>query len=339
MDSITQATLGAAVGYMVAGRRQPRKALLYGAAFGTLPDLDILIHYANEVDNFTRHRGFSHSWIVQTLVAPLFAWCCRRLDHSLSFKTWLTLIWLVFITHAGLDALTVYGTQLFWPLAVPPVMGGSVFIIDPAYTLPLLLLVFWISFRPRTSSNYRAATLVMAVSTLYLGASLAIKHQVEQRVAGELARQQIHAERFLVSATPFNILLWRIVAIEDGYYHEGFASVFDTSGEIRFSRFERGDELMEIIAGDPQYQRLAWFSHGFHAARKSEDQIVITDLRMGTEPVYIFNFALARYRQSNWESIQSIKLPEPAIPGNLLLNIWHRIWNPDHAGGLSLPGS
>ena len=141
MDSITQALLGASVQASLLGRWQGRKALLYGAMLGTLPDLDVVINYGDAVANMTYHRGFSHSLFVLSLVAVVLTWLARRIrphpDYS-AMRLFLTL-WLVLITHVTLDAFTSYGTQLFWPLQTTPVAWSSVFIIDPLYSVPLLL--------------------------------------------------------------------------------------------------------------------------------------------------------------------------------------------------------
>ena len=42
VDSLTQATLGAAVGELVLGKRLGNRAIAWGALVGTLPDLDII---------------------------------------------------------------------------------------------------------------------------------------------------------------------------------------------------------------------------------------------------------------------------------------------------------
>jgi uncharacterized membrane protein len=42
MDSITQATLGAAVGQAVLGKKIGNKAAILGAIGGTIPDLDVV---------------------------------------------------------------------------------------------------------------------------------------------------------------------------------------------------------------------------------------------------------------------------------------------------------
>ena len=43
MDSLTQLTFGAACGEAILGKKVGRKALIWGAILGTLPDLDVFI--------------------------------------------------------------------------------------------------------------------------------------------------------------------------------------------------------------------------------------------------------------------------------------------------------
>ena len=62
MDSISQLTLGAAVGEVVLGRKVGNKAILWGAIGGTIPDLDVLsAAFMDTIDQLIIHRGFSHS--------------------------------------------------------------------------------------------------------------------------------------------------------------------------------------------------------------------------------------------------------------------------------------
>ena len=53
-------------------------------------------------------------------------------------------MWLALVTHPLLDAMTVYGTQLALPFSDHPFGVGSIFIIDPLYTLPLLAGTGWV---------------------------------------------------------------------------------------------------------------------------------------------------------------------------------------------------
>ena len=74
MDSLTQAALGGVVTYAVLGPSLGKRAAIYGMALGTLPDLDVLIDFGGPIENMTHHRGFSHSFLVQTAVSPILGW-------------------------------------------------------------------------------------------------------------------------------------------------------------------------------------------------------------------------------------------------------------------------
>ena len=133
MDSLTQAVLGGTVGYAVLGNKVGGKAAIYGALLGTLPDLDVFLPYGGEVEAFTYHRGFSHSILMHLLISPFIVWLITLWDQSASRckKHWFWLIFLCLSSHAILDALTVYGTQLLWPITEYPFGVSNLFIIDP----------------------------------------------------------------------------------------------------------------------------------------------------------------------------------------------------------------
>ncbi len=142
MDSITQAVLGATLQAALLGRWQGRKALLYGAALATLPDLDVVIDYGDAVAGMTYHRSFSHSLLVLTGLALALTLLLRWRPHpGYSAGRLFVTLWLVLATHPLLDAFTSYGTQLFWPFTPTPTARSTVFIIDPLYTAPLLVAV------------------------------------------------------------------------------------------------------------------------------------------------------------------------------------------------------
>ena len=73
MDSLTQLTLGAAVGEAVLGRQVGRRAALWGALLGTLPDLDVFLPLGDAVRDFTYHRGPSLSLLCSP---PSRRWSC-----------------------------------------------------------------------------------------------------------------------------------------------------------------------------------------------------------------------------------------------------------------------
>lgn len=295
MDSLTQAALGAAVGVAVMGRRTATwKSALWGAACGTLPDLDALIDYGDPVSNMVLHRADSHALFWLTLAAPPIGWIAARVHgQSAHWRRWWLAMWLVLVTHPLLDALTIYGTQLLRPFTDHPFGVGSLFIIDPLYTGPLLAGVAVALARP-DGRGLRANLIGLAASTVYIGWSLLAQQHVSTIARASLAAQGIAAQRVLVTPAPFSTVLWRVVAMTPDAYHEGFYSLLDEAPTVRFERFDRGAPLREALAGHPPVETLARFTHGFHALREVDGEVRIADLRMGQYPAYVFEFAVGR---------------------------------------------
>lgn len=300
MDSLTQAALGAAVGVATLGRRTAVwKAAAWGAVWGTLPDLDAFIDHGDPVRNMTMHRGDSHALFWLTLLAPALGALAARVHGEWGhWRRWWLAAWLCLVTHPLLDWMTVYGTQLLRPFTDTPYGVGSVFIIDPLYTVPLLLGV-GAAFVSR-SRGLGLNALALGLSTAYLGWSVAAQAQVRAVAEAELARRGVVATQLLVTPTPFNTVLWRVVAITPDAYHEGFRSLLDDGPGMHFDRFERGAALEAPLAGVWAADRMRWFTRGVYALSTVGDEARITDLRMGQEPHYSFSFAVARHDGQRW---------------------------------------
>jgi inner membrane protein len=300
MDSLSQLALGAAVGVAVMGRRTAVwKAALWGGVAGTLPDLDVLIDRGGPVLNMVLHRGETHALLWQTLFSLPFAAAVARLSGEWGqWRRWWLAMWLALVTHPLLDAMTVYGTQLALPFSNYPYGVGSVFIIDPLYTLPLLVGAVWAVAGRGSPRGLGANALGLAISTAYLAWSFGAQQHVESVARASLASRGIAAERLLVTPTAFNTVLWRVVAMAGDAYHEGYHSLLDPapqSGQPRmaFDRYPRGNALAAELQGDDSVRRLAAFSHGFFAMRQDGARVLISDLRMGQEPNYTFTFHVA----------------------------------------------
>ncbi|AFJ01347.1 putative membrane-bound metal-dependent hydrolase [Methylophaga frappieri] len=328
MDTFTQALLGGAVGYAVAGRKSSRKALLVGAAIAVLPDLDIFIPYENDLDSMTFHRSWSHSWLVQSLLAPLIALLIYWRDQSLRYIDWWLVVWLALITHSALDALTVYGTQIFWPFMPHPASGGSIFIIDPIYSLLLLGGFLSILFFPLSRLARRIMLSVTVLSTLYLLWGLIAQFWIAQQTRDYIQQTQLDAQHFQVSAAPLNTLLWRIVIVSDTHYYQGFRSVFDGDAALTLQRFDRGLPLINALADSPDLQRFNWFTRGLFKTEQLGDVLVASDLRMGMEPDYFFRFALAKRKSGKWLPVKPAQLPTARNAESGLKWVWQRIWAP-----------
>jgi len=296
-------------------------------AIATLPDLDVLIPHEDPVDSIVSHRTWSHSWLVHSAVAPLFAIVLRRIEPTWTYATWLLLVWVALITHSGLDACTVYGTDLFWPLAKSTVIGGNVFIIDPIYTLFLLIACGLALIRPLSGRVRIFSTLMLTVSSLYLVWGLIAQTWIHQQATDSLAQQGIQPEKVLVQATPFNTLLWRILAIDKDHYYEGFRSVLDHEDKITFTKHPRNLRLLGGLNNSHTMEQLKHFNHGYYSVSQQNTSIIVNDLRMGTEPFYVFRFLIAVRGQNTTQLVTPVKQASPDIPADFFHQMWRRIFS------------
>jgi inner membrane protein len=112
---------------------------------------------------------------------------------------------------------------------------------------------------------------------------------------------------------------------ENGYY-EGYYSVLDGDNNIRFSHYPSEKSLLAGLEDDWNTQRLQWFSKGFYSVRNEGNRVVISDLRMGYEPDYVFSFAVAELGNPHASPIRPVQL-QANRDWSLLEKIWARIWD------------
>lgn len=299
MDSLTQFTLGAAVAAVCLGKKLgPRKAALLGGVLGTVPDLDVFIPFDNPVDAFVLHRGWTHSVFVHIIAAPVIGELLVRFVGALRESralVWLT-VFLCLSTHAIIDAITVYGTRIFWPFYPDPVGVGSLFIIDPLYTVPLLIVVIWAFTQKNWSYRFnRGLIAALVFSTAYLGLSVVLQENAESRAKTIFAKAGIDAKNVFAIAGPFNIIVWKVIGQENGRYHNLYLSLFDDDDQARLYTHPTRPDLTACLDGIDAFEKLRWFSRGYFGTAVQDGKVVVSDLRMGLTPSYVFQFAVAEY--------------------------------------------
>ncbi len=294
------------------GRTRPVwQAALLGALVGTLPDLDVFIDKGDEIRNMVLHRAETHALLWQALAAPLIAAVLTAITGSRElYWRWLLMVVIGLFTHSWLDAMTVYGTRIGLPFTDHPFGTASLFIIDPLYTLPLLVgLLVALTWRGPRRRQWNTAGLLL--STLYAGWAVAAQAYVTTQVVATPEARGLPPERILVTPTPFNTLLWRVVLLDDEYYAEGYYSVLDPlvapARPIRFERLQRGADLEVRTANFTDANLVREFSKGFYSLADNGRQVTITDLRMGQHPHYAFTFAFAEHQSEPLRAIEPIR--------------------------------
>ena len=283
MDTITQGALGAVLPQAFARPETVRASLVAGWLGGAAPDLDILIRSSDDpLLQLEYHRQFTHALafipfgglVVAGVLWPLF----RR---WLSFRTLYLTTTLGYATHGLLDACTSYGTQLLWPFSDARIAWNNVGIVDPFYTVPLLVFVALAAWKRRV--GWARAGVIFAIAYLLVGV---IQRDRATEVARRLAAERGHAASFVtVKPTIGNLVLWRSIYLADGRWH------VDAVRVAGGSKIYPGGSLAQAKLPDAppgsalehDLRRFAWFS-GYTLAVHPDHEDVVGDLRYAILP-------------------------------------------------------
>lgn len=287
MDPISQGLTGAALAAAAASPRETRPALIAGAIGGMIADLDALIRSnADPLLLLDFHRHFSHALIfipIGGLIAALLLWPFLR--HRLSFPRLALFATLGYATAGLLDACTSYGTHLLWPFSDARIAWNVVSIIDPLYTLPILILLVIAARRSRP--QWARAAFVFGLAWLSLGW---MQRERAEAVQFELARSRGHEiERSEVKPTLANNLLWRSVYRSEGRYYVDAIRVGSGSRVYPgqdIAVLNPATDLPELPADSVQavdVRRFDHFSDGWLARATDRDDL-IGDLRYALLP-------------------------------------------------------
>src|SRR5690554_6303921 len=153
-----------------------------------------------EVEYVNFHRGFSHSLVFGFLLAPLLGALISksRWSEGQPFWFWVQLFFWTIFTHPLLDIFTSYGTQIFLPFSDYRVEINTIFIIDPAYTLPMLIALILVMFYKREAKKRKKVIGVgIIVSHAYLLFTIFNKYAVvEPAIKAAMAQQNLQVERY-----------------------------------------------------------------------------------------------------------------------------------------------
>lgn len=281
MDSLTQIILGAAVGEAVLGRKIGNKAMLYGAIAGTIPDLDVISSFFNDtVTALEVHRGFTHSILFSVLFAPILAFLVTRFEAYKNLKDWSWLFFWTFITHPILDAQTTWGTQLFWPLDIR-LAFKNVFVVDPLYTIPFLVLLIFAMRQKKASRKRRLYNnWGLIISSSYLILTLILKGISYQTFTKELAAQHIKYKEIETKPAPLNTVLWAANVETDDAFLIGYSSFLDKN-PIQFSSYPKNHYLLGDLVHQPKVKRMIAISKGWYTINKKDNVLYFNDLRFG----------------------------------------------------------
>ena len=112
----------------------------------------------------------------------------------------------------------------------------------------------------------------------------------------------------------------------DGGYLEGFDSLVLDEPQLTLTAYPSDVDLLQEAGDIWAVARLRWFADDFLKVSVENDRLLLSDLRMGQEPAYVFVHAVAERGNPHWHEIEpehiSITLDERALS-----ETWTRIWS------------
>lgn len=290
MDILTQGLLGGVLAQSFATNDEKKLASVVGAIAGLLADLDFLIYSPNDpLLNIEYHRHFSHSLVFipfGAAIALLLFWPFLR--RRLTVRR-LYIFCLAGYSMSGiLDACTSYGTHLFWPFTDDRIALHIIAIIDPIFTL-ILLITFILGLRFQ-AKYITYSGLLLAITYMSLGF---IQQQRAQQIVESLIAARSHtASKLIIKPTLGNILLWRSVYIhKQRIYVDAIRVSFLSDTEVfegeSVELFTLDKDLPDLDVSSVLYddiRRFMVFSEGFVAYDISQKN-VLGDIRYSMLPI------------------------------------------------------
>lgn len=225
-------------------------------------------------------------------------------DSPATFKDWTLLYFLGFLTHWIIDTCTAYGTQIFEPFSNARITFSNISIVDPLYTVPMIIGLLGAFFAARTVKRRQWNLMGIAVATLYMASTFYTKSIMNKVVEENLAAQGIEAIGYTTYPSIFNSVLWQTTIMTKDNYYYGNYSLLDEDNKMEFIKLPKNHTLLDKYADNESVKILLWFANDYYNVIENEDgSMVFNNLRFGllgtskksnipVEDRYIFKFYL-----------------------------------------------
>ena len=286
MDPISQGTVGAAFAQSTANKSNIIKIGVIGFLAGLAPDLDVFIRSSTDpMLSLEYHRQFTHSLffipfgalIVTLMIFPL-------VKKSLSLKTVYVASFFGYTTHGFLDACTSYGTLLFWPFSNERVTWNNISVVDPIFTIPVLVLVATAIITRKLLFSFFA----IGWMTFYLLLGF-VQYERAFLVANDLAHSRGHTpERLTLKPSFGNLILWKsIYQYEENFHVDAIrtaqSSTWCLGESIRMFDYQYHLPNLDIDSQQRKdIERFRWFSQDYLGF--DYEKSLVTDVRYSMVP-------------------------------------------------------
>lgn len=290
MDPVTHAALGAACSQAILGKYNKYIPWRVGALAAMAPDLDIFIRFKNDPMSIEFwHRNFTHSLLfipLGGLLVALFFLCFSR--YRMSWKITLCAALVGYSTHGLLDALTSYGTVLLWPVSYMRFSWDIIAIVDPFFTIPLILgIASSIIYQ-----NQKGVMLGLLLASIMLLFNYIQHHRALQSIQEFAIQQKLQLTNIRAMPELASSVYWRVIAKKNHclIINEVHTSMFKRSSISPVAQIPLFSSIPSQTLTSGQQRDLAifsWFTDDYVIIAQQKP-LILADGRytIGTNPLY-----------------------------------------------------
>ena len=288
MDPLTQGLLGACVCGGLFSKQLGRWSWAVGLVAGLLADADMLVNlWMTPLDALYFHRHFTHTlWFIP--IGGLIA-CLPFLfvpKMRLRRKSLMMGAIAAYASHAPLDMLTSYGTPFFWPLDYTRISLDILPIVDPIFTLILLVGVIVLTIK-RSNAIGRLTLMLLG---MYIAFAATQHNRATNAQIALIENRSQKAEIARVMPTLGNVLVWQSVYKTGGAIQTDILRVPLTSDPVMvvegkshaLLKKERVFKKRKITADNQiakDIEEFEWFAGGLVAPVDNRQQNHLADWR------------------------------------------------------------
>lgn len=262
MDPVTHIASGAILGQAVRRRFFPEaKAFLpFCIAGAWLPDIDNLVGRGNPELYLLHHRGLTHSLVGGIGLALLLAGTARLCSQEYRLKPTFLLAYGLVLLHIFLDLVTSYGTQVLLPFSNARLTLDAVFIVDPFWTLAMLLFLLF-SVLVKEKRTY-FGLMGLAWILVYPLSNLGIEQSLENLYAAKLVREQVRFSSVHFMPDAFTPYFWKVIVESEASYTTTTVTALDFTPRYPSETLPRADRglMRRLGASAPLFATYEWFS-------------------------------------------------------------------------------
>lgn len=289
MDPITQGVIGATFAQQPSKKNTVLLATLLGFLSGLAPDLDILIRSDQDpLLALEFHRQFTHS----LLFIPIGGLICSTVFYYLfTKKKGMTFLdsyiysTIGYATHGLLDSCTSYGTQLLWPFSDVRISWNTISIVDPLFTIPILILLIFSVIKKKKFFSRLALFWII----FYCILGIVQKERAEKIGIANASLKGHEIINLEVKPSLGNLFLWKVIYTTESKYYVDAVKVFiDTKiyegTNIDKLNLEKSYPWLDSNSQQAKdIERFRWFSGGYLALSQEHPNRII-DIRYSMLP-------------------------------------------------------